>query len=128
MRSIVEPEDVVYANTFFEKIWKSLIYNIEELLIPSQIEKIKFKQTISYAVSIYKKLLAENKHVLKDGWVNRKEMIDLLQEKWDNCSMITASKRLKRIETMDEEETNKTKWFITKQVGHNLYNKLLREE
>jgi len=128
MRNVVTPEDVVYANTFFEKIWQSLIYNIEELLVPSQIEKAKFRQTISFAVAVYNKLLKDDKSTLEDGWVNRNKMIDFLQVKWDNCSKITANKRLSRIETSNLKETNKTKWFVTKRVGHNIYDKLLKEE
>lgn len=127
MKTSVDAADVIYAKNVYEPIWESLIYNIEDLLIPSQVQRMRYMQTVSYAISVYNELRKNKKYTKDDVWVRRLSMLDKLQVKWDNCSFITANKKLKMIETTNEKDTNKTKWFLIKKIGTVVYVKLIRD-
>ena len=127
MKTTVNTADIIYAKQVYKPIWESLIYNIEDLLIPSQVQRMRYMQTVSYAIDVYNQLRKEKKYTKNDVWVRRLSMIDRLQVRWDNCSFITANKKLKMIETTNEKDTNKTKWFVVKKIGTIVYVKLIKD-
>lgn len=129
LRYCVESEDILYAKKVFTPIWISLIYNIEELLVPTSEERIKSNFIIHRSIDAYNRLIKENdKRYVKDKiWVRRTQMLKDLQFAWDSCSKVTANNRLLNLETEDDYETNKNKWFLRKRIGNITYVRLLQE-
>jgi len=129
LRDCVESEDVLYAKKVYEPVWKSLIYNIEELLLPTPEQRMKNTFIIHRSLDAYKKLIKENdpKFVQKKMWVRRSKWLQDLQFAWDNCSKVTANNRALRLETEIEDDTNKNKWFYKKKFGNTMYVKLIQD-
>lgn len=129
LRTCVESEDVLYAKKVYEPIWKSLIYNIEELLVPTAEQRVKNSFIIHRSIDAYKRLLKENdKASVRDKvWVRRSKWLKDLQFAWDNCSKVTANNRAIRLETEVEDDTNKNKWFMKKKFGNTMYVKLIQD-
>jgi DNA replicative helicase MCM subunit Mcm2 (Cdc46/Mcm family) len=129
LRNNVASEDVLYAKKVYEPIWKSLIYNIEELLVPTPEQKAKSTFIIHRSLDTYKRFIKENdKFTVRDKvWVRRSKMLKDLQFIWDNCSRVTANNRLLKLETEVEDDTNKNKWFMKKKFGNTMYVKLIQD-
>jgi len=129
LRNSVESEDILYAKRVFEPMWRNLIYNIEDLLIPTSEQKVKMTYMIHRSIDTYKRLLKENaKGNVKDKvWVRRSKWIRDLQFAWDNCSRVTANNRALKLETEEEDDTNKNKWFLKKKFGNTVYVKLIQD-
>jgi len=122
LRTCVETQDVIYARKIYQPIWKSIIYNVEDLLVPSASERVKMHSTILKSIDVYKRLATTQPkgHVSFDTaggiWVRRATLIQELQPLWDNCSSVTANKRFSKIETTNIRDTNKNKYFLQKNV------------
>lgn len=129
LRNKVESEDILYAKKVFVPIWKDLIYNIEELLVPTIDQRVKTTFIIHRSIDTYKRLLKENdvRYVKNKVWIRRNKLLEDLQFVWDNCSRVTANNRLLRLETEIEGDTNKNKWFFRKKFGNVIYIKLIQD-
>jgi len=129
MDRCVHSEDVLYAKKVFTPIWKELIYNIEELLVPTTTQMAKTTFIIHRSLDTYKKLLKENdkRYVKQKLWVRRTKLLQDLQFVWNNCSRVTANNRLLKLETNIEGDTNKNKWFLRKKIGNTMYLKLVQD-
>lgn len=133
MAMTVENEDVVYAENVYTPIWYSIMYNIEDLLVPTSDERVKMNFLVHRSVITYKKLLDENDDRFvketKEGkiWVRKRQLLNLLIPQWDNCSYVTAINRFGKIETLDPNNINKNVWFYTKKFGPVPYVKLLQD-
>jgi len=129
LRICVESEDVLYAKKVYEPTWKSLIYNIEELLVPTPEQRVKNTFIIHRSIDVYKRLMKENdKASVRDKiWVRRSKWLKDLQFVWDNCSRVTANNRALRLESETEDDTNKTKYFLKKKFGNTMFVKLIQD-
>ena len=133
LRTCVETKDVIYARKVYQPIWKSIIYNVEDLLVPSASERVKMHSTIIKSIDVYKRLAIEQPkgHIAFDKaggvWIRRATLIQELQPLWDNCSSVTANKRFSKIETLNIQDTNKNKYFIQKTVKGVPYIKQIQE-
>jgi len=125
----VKTEDIIYAKRVYKPVWQETIYFIEDNLTPSTNERLKINLIIHKAVDTYKAILKANKpkHVKENIWVRRATILSLLQKKWDNCSYVTAAKRLSKIETTKPNDTNKNKWFVVKKFGNIPYIRLIQD-
>ena len=100
MDNCVRSEDILYAKNMFLPIWTELIYNIEELLVPTTEQRVRHTFIIHRSLEAYKKLIKENdkRYVKKKVWVRRSKLLHDLQFIWDNCSRVTANNRfLKKV-------------------------------
>ena len=133
LRTCVETQDVIYARKIYQPIWKSIIYNVEDLLVPSASERVKMHSTILKSIEVYKRLSTEQPkgHVAFDKaggvWIRRATLIQELQPLWDNCSSVTANKRFSKIETTNIRDTNKNRYFLIKSVKGVPYVKQIQE-
>lgn len=129
MDRTVLSEDILYAKKVFTPIWISLIYNIEDLLMPTTQQRARMNFIIHRALEAHKNLIKENKKGIVKGkeWVKRSAMIKDLQTTWDNCSNVTASNRLYKLETDKVDETNKNKWFLRRKIGNSMYLKMVQD-
>lgn len=125
----VHSEDILYAKKIFVPIWRDLIYNIEELLVPTTAQRLKTTFIIHRSLDAYKRLIKENdkRYVKQKQWVRRTKILQDLQFIWDNCSRVTANNRLLKLETDVEGDTNKNKWFLRKKIGNTMYVKLIQD-
>jgi len=125
----VKTEDVIYAKRVYKPVWQETIYFIEDNLVPSTNERIKMNMIIQRAVDEYKIITKANKpkHVKNHIWVRRHTMLTQLQKRWDNCSYVTAAKRLSKIETTKLNDSNKNKWFLVKKFGNIPYIRLIQD-
>jgi len=125
----VTTEDIIYAKRVYKPVWQETIYFIEDNLMPTTNERLKINLIIHKAVDTYKAILKSNKpkHVKENIWVRRATLLAYLQKKWDNCSYVTAAKRLSKIETTDPNDTNKNKWFVVKRFGNIPYVRLIQD-
>jgi len=127
LRNTVETADVIHARKIYLPIWRDTIFYIEDMLIPTVVERLKINMVIMGAVSEYNSQLKLKKHVKENVWVRRGTMLKNLQKKWDNCSYVTATKRLSKIEAKDESTSNKNKWFVVRRFGNIPYLKLIQD-
>jgi hypothetical protein len=137
LRTRVEISDLLYARRIYLPIWKSLIVNIESLLIIDPSERARRNKIIHQSLQEYDKLLVENKYVKEKVWVRRLSMLPSLQQKWDNCSKETADNNLRKLEKNLELDTDnfrriarleeKDKFFETKEIGGFTYIKKIRD-
>lgn len=133
LRTCVEAKDVIYARKIYQPIWKSIIYNVEDLLVPSSSDRVKMHSTILKSIEVYKRLAEEQPkgHIAYDKaggiWIRRATLIQYLQPLWDNCSSVTANKRFSKIETTNIQDTNKNKYFLMKSVKGVPYVKQIQE-
>ena len=129
MDRCVHSEDVLYAKKIFTPIWKELIYNIEELLVPTTTQMAKTTFIIHRSIDTYKRLIKENdkRYVKKKEWVRRTKLLQDLQFVWNNCSRVTANNRLSKLETEKEGDTNKNKWFLKKKINNVVCIRLIQD-
>lgn len=125
----VHSVDILYAKKVFMPIWRELIYNIEELLVPTTTQMAKTTFIIHRSLDTYKRLVKENdkRYVKQKNWVRRTKLLQDLQFVWDNCSRVTANNRLLKLETDVEGDTNKNKWFLRKKIGNTIYVRLIQD-
>lgn len=129
MDRCVYSEDILYAKKMFTPIWRDLIYNIEELLVPTTMQMAKTTFIIHRSLETYKRFIKENdiRFVKQKLWVRRTKLLQDLQLIWNNCSRVTANNRLSKLETEIEGDTNKNKWFVRKKIGNSMYVKLIQD-
>ena len=123
----VRIEDIIYAKKLYTPIWYQTIYFIEEAIVPSTQERLSLNHIIDCSVTAYKSMLIENKHIKQKVWARRPTLQQKVQIKMDNCSAVTADKRLKRIETDNVDNFSINKWFEVKKIGNVQYVRLLQE-
>jgi len=129
MDRCVRSNDVLYAKKIFTPIWKELIYNIEELLVPTSTQMVKTTFIIHRSIDTYKRLIKENdkRYVKKKEWVRRTKLLQDLQFVWNNCSRVTANNRLLELETEKEGDTNKNKWFLKNKINNIVCVRLIQD-
>lgn len=128
LRTTVEMQDVIYARITYLPIWSQTIYYIEKLLVLSDRERSRRHRIIRQALSTYNSLfdLGDKRIVKKGGWVRRETMIKILQEKWDNCTQITADFNLKSLEK-SIGSLEQDKYFERGEIGGVDYLKKIKD-
>lgn len=128
LRTEVKMQDVMYARMTYLPIWSQTIYYIEKLLVLSDRERSRRHRIVRQALEVYDELFkqANKKIVKKGGWVRRETMIRILQERWDNCTQITADYNLKSLEK-SIGDLEKDKYFERGEIGGVDYLKKIKE-
>ncbi len=128
LRTEVQIQDVMYARMVYTPIWYQTIYYIEKLLVLTDKERSRRHRIVRQALEVYDELFnqTDERIVKKGGWVRRETMIKMLQEKWDNCTQITADFNLKTLEkTIGDLE--KDKFFERGEIGGVDYLKKIKD-
>lgn len=133
LRTKLEVSDVLYARTTYLPIWRNLIISIESLLIISPEERARKQAIIKQSINEYDKQVRLKEFVKENIWVRRSTMLEVLQMKWDQCSMETADNNLRKLEKLPELRSSKVaryekdKFFKRRDIGGVAYLKKIKD-